>query len=86
MRKIYKIKAVKIFNLIIMNYNSYLKLNCLISDQEKQIKQLHYKLSTKSMRNSAMLAQLIFNEIDFPNSKKGGYRDTGNPESFPDIF
>ena len=93
MRKIYKFKAVKIFNLIIMNYKSYLKLICLISNQEKQIKfqnvklkQLYSKLDKERMRNNSLLAQFIYNEIDFPNSKKGGYRDTGNPESFPDIF
>lgn len=93
MRKIYKIKAVKIFNLIIMNYNSYLKLIDLISNQETRIKfqnvklkSLYAKLNKEKMRNNALLAQYIYNNIDFPNSKKGGYRDTGNPESFPDIF
>ena len=93
MRKIYKFKAVKIFNLIIMNYKSYLRLICLISSQKKRIKfqnvklkQLYSKLDKERMRNNALLAQFIYNEIDFPNSKKGGYRDTGNPESFPDIF
>lgn len=93
MRKIYKFKAVKIFNLIIMNYKSYLKLICLISNQEKRIKfqnvklkQLYSKLDKERIRNNALLAQFFYNEIDFPNSKKGGYRDTGNPDSFPDIF